>query len=47
MLAKMAADRNLDFISFEIPPMDLVNVFEEDFHGMCMTRLCLEHDVAV
>ena len=47
MLARMAADRNLDFISFESPLMDSVNVFEEDFHGMYMTRLCLEHDVAV
>ena len=43
----MVADRNLDFISFESPLMDSVNVFEEDFHGMYMTKLCLEHDVAV
>ena len=43
----MVADRNLDFISFESPPVDLVNVMEEDFHGMYMTKLCLEHDVAV
>ena len=47
MLARMAADRNLDFISFESPLVNSVNVFEEDSHGMCMTRLCLEHDVAV
>ncbi|KAK9999984.1 hypothetical protein SO802_019587 [Lithocarpus litseifolius] len=46
-LARMATDRNLDFISFESPPVDLVNVMEEDFRGMYMTRLCLEHDVAV
>ena len=46
-LAKMVANRNLDFISFESPPVDLVNVMEEDFHGMYMTKLCLEHDVAV
>ena len=43
----MAADRNLDFISFESPPVDLVNVLEEDSNGMYMTRLCLDHAVAV
>ena len=46
-LARMAADRNLDFISFESPPVDLVNVLEEDSNGMYMTRLCLDHVVAV
>lgn len=46
MLARMATARNVDFVSFESPPGDLVNVFEDDFHGLFMTRLCLEHDVA-
>ena len=47
MLARMAADKNLDFISFECLPMDLVNVFEDDLNGMYLNRLCPDHDVFV
>ena len=41
----MAIDKNLDFISFECLPVDIVNVFEDDLDGMYLNRFYPELDV--
>lgn len=45
MLARMGSDQDLGFISFDSLPVDVINVFEEDFNGMYSNKLCPELSV--
>ena len=45
MLVRMTADKNLDFISFECPHVDIINIFEDNLNGMYLNRLRPEYEV--
>ncbi|KAL0016968.1 hypothetical protein SO802_004037 [Lithocarpus litseifolius] len=44
-LARMSFSIDVDFSSFDSPPVDLVDVFEDDLNGVCFNRICPELDV--
>lgn len=39
MFTKMRSDQDLYFISFDNPPVNDVNIFEEDFNEMYFNKL--------
>ena len=39
-LAKLGADQDLDFRTFESPPVDVCVFFDQDINGLCFNRLC-------
>ncbi|KAL0015401.1 hypothetical protein SO802_002470 [Lithocarpus litseifolius] len=47
VLGRIGTDQDLDFISFNCPSVDIMNVFEEDLIGMYFNRLCLDPDVVL
>lgn len=41
-LAKMSFSQDANFSSFVCPPMDMIDVFEDDLDGMYFNRICPE-----
>ena len=41
-LAKMNFNQVVDFSTFDSPPMDMIDVFEDNLNGMYFNRICLE-----
>ena len=39
-LAKMSFNQEVDCMVFNSPPVDVLNVFEDDFYGVCLNRSC-------
>ena len=39
-LARLGADQDLDFRTFESPPVDVCVFFDQDINGLCFNRLC-------
>ncbi|KAL0000009.1 hypothetical protein SO802_019611 [Lithocarpus litseifolius] len=46
-LARMGSSHNLDFAIFDNPPLDVLAVYEDDFNGVFVNRLCPESDLLV
>ena len=46
-LARMGSSHNLDFAIFDIPPLDVLAVYEDDLNGVYVNRLCLETELMV
>ena len=41
-LARRSYCLDVDFSTFDSPPVDLVDVFEDDFNGIYVNRICTE-----
>ena len=41
-LARMSYCLDADFSTFDSPPMDLIDVVEDDLNGMLFNRVCTE-----
>ena len=47
LLARLGAIQELEFISFDSPPVDIYNTFEDDLNGVYFNRMCMEPVVIV
>ena len=39
-LAKISYSHEADCMAFNSPPVDVLNVFEDDLYGVCLNRSC-------
>ena len=44
-MARLGAEKELEYILFSSPPMDLAKALEDDCNGVFFNRLCTELDV--
>ena len=47
MLARRSTDQDVDFISFDCPPVDMRSILDDDIAGLYVNRLCTVSDVVV
>ena len=45
MLASMSIDQDVDFISFDCPPVDIRSILDDDSDGLYVNKVCSVTDV--